>query len=56
MKNLETWLKNNNKKIKELTRDDWHNISYHCELSEDFIREYADKVKWGLYFCISEAK
>jgi len=25
---------------------DWHNISAHEKLSEDFIREFADRVNW----------
>ena len=29
---------------------DWHNIYYCKELSEDFIKEFKDKVVWG---CIS---
>jgi hypothetical protein len=43
---LEFWLKENNKKIEELTRDDWVYICHKCELSEDFIKENAKKVGW----------
>ena len=40
------WHKLNVGDIKELTIDDWENISWHQTLSEDFIREFKNKLDW----------
>ena len=37
--------------IDNLTEKDWRIISYHQKLSEDFIREFSDKVNWNLISC-----
>jgi len=39
----------------KMSRNDinWSHISYHQKLSEDFIREFQDKVDWGGYLLIN---
>jgi hypothetical protein len=39
------------KTINQLSKNDWINISYYQILSEDFIKEFQDKINWT---CISE--
>ena len=34
-------------KILGTNYDDWMSVSAHKFLTEDFIREFADEVKWG---------
>ena len=34
--------------LRRYSRDEWKKISEHQKLSEDFIREFKDKVKWVL--------